>query len=60
MCSTEHQKNLLRDAVVNFIEEHKLSCGEDVWDIDKWDCHSLPFIDDLCKIVGYYEYEESE
>lgn len=54
---TQHQLQSLWSFVTDFVEEHELH-EDNVYDIDKWDCNSIPFIDSLLSFVGCYEYGE--
>lgn len=46
---------------VSFIEEKELSCGEAVYDsLDQYDSDTHPFINDICNMVGFYEYLDED
>ena len=47
-------------AVEKFIDEQKISCGEAIYQCDWVSENALEFIEELCDIVGYYEYEDEE
>ena len=48
------------EAVTNFIDANRISCGEAVYQTDWVSENSLELIEELCDIVGYYEYEDEE
>jgi hypothetical protein len=41
-----------------FIKEQKISCPESVSQCDNVIVNAYSFIEDICEIVGYYEYED--
>lgn len=56
----DEQKEALWEAVVDFIDENRISCGEAIYQLDRVSENSLELIEDLCEIVGYHEYEDEE
>lgn len=60
MMTFEEQKAALWDIVTNYIDEHKISCGEAIAQNDDVITNAYTFIYDLCEVVGYYQYPEDE
>lgn len=56
----DEQKEALWEAVTRFVDEQKISCGEAIYQCDWVSESALEFIEELCDIVGYAEYEEDE
>lgn len=56
----DEQKEALWEAVTRFVDEQRISCGEAVYQTDWVAENSLELIEELCDIVGYYEYEDEE
>lgn len=54
------QLRKLEAAVTGFVDKLEISCGETVYQCDRVILGALEFIDELCEIVGYHEYEEDE
>lgn len=40
-----------------FIQEHKITCPETVWQTDRVIEDAYEFIEEICDVVGYHEYE---
>ena len=47
-------------AVEKFIDEQRISCPETISQSDRVIENAYDFIEQLCDIVGYYEYEDEE
>lgn len=43
-----------------FIDDHNISCGEQIYDTDKISEDATTFIEDICDLVGYKPYEDDE
>ena len=56
----DEQKEALWEAVANFIDEQQISCAEAIAQNDYAITNAYDFIEQLCDIVGYYEYPEDE
>lgn len=48
-------KEELWEAVTQFIDEHRISCAESIYQTDRVIQNAYAFIEELCEIVGYYE-----
>ena len=42
----------------DFIEKHKISCSETIYQTDRVIEDSYSFIDDICNIVGFYQEKD--
>jgi hypothetical protein len=50
----------LKRLVSEFIEQHKITCGETIFQSDPVIEDSLELIYSLCEVVGYCEADEDE
>lgn len=41
--------------IKKMIDEHKISCGEDVWQRDSLSEYALEFMEKVCEIIGWSE-----
>jgi len=41
------------------IKKHNISCAEDIWQRDSISENALTIIEEICKIIGYYEEKET-
>lgn len=48
------------EIVAEFIRENKITCAEAIAQNDDVITNAYDFIEDLCEVVGYYEYPEDE
>ena len=53
------QKELLK-LCEKFIEEQRISCPECIHQTDRVIENAYDLIEDICNIVGYFEYEDEE
>lgn len=53
------QKDLLK-LCKTFIEEQRISCPESIHQTDRVIENAYEFIEEICDIVGYFEYEDEE
>jgi hypothetical protein len=58
--TTDEQKEALWEAVTRFIDEQRIECGEAIYQTDRVIQNAYEFIEELCDIVGYYEYTDEE
>lgn len=58
--TTDEQKEALWEAVTRFIDEQRISCAEAIAQNDDVITNAYEFIEELCEIVGYYEYDDEE
>ena len=54
---TESELNELHALCLKFINEQKIGCPEDVSQSDHVIVNAYKFIEDICNIVGYAEYD---
>lgn len=57
--SKDKQKQLLK-LCEQFITEQRISCPETIHQTDRVIENAYNLIEDICDIVGYYEYEDEE
>jgi hypothetical protein len=53
-------KDVLWDMCQAWIAEREITCAESVYQCDQIALDSLEFIESVCDIVGYAEFEEDE
>lgn len=56
----DEQKESLWEAVTRFVDEQRISSTETVYQSDRVIENAYEFIEELCDIVGYYEFEDEE
>jgi hypothetical protein len=55
---TKKQKDALWNTCLAFIERHQINCSENIYQSDTVVLNSQEFIETICNIVGYYEFED--
>ena len=53
-------KTLLFDLCAKWVQKMEITCPEAVYGCDRVAEEAATFIEQICKIVGYYEYEDKE
>jgi hypothetical protein len=48
----------LEALVKDYIEHHKITCDESIYQMDQPQVDAIDLVAKLCKMVGYYEYDE--
>lgn len=48
----------LLDLCRKFINENKISCPESIYQSDSVIENAYTFIEEICNLVGYFEYED--
>ena len=56
----QESKDALYALAKDFIEKQKITCSETVYQTDRVIESAYQFIDNICEIVGFYEYEDDE
>jgi hypothetical protein len=60
MTPTHEELMALWNLCSGFVEEHKVSCPETVYQVDSVSLACQEFVADVCKQVGFYGSEEEK
>lgn len=53
-------RDILHKTCQQFIEKHRISCPETIYQTDHVIENAYALIEEICEIVGYYEEDENE
>ncbi len=57
---TTEQKDTLWQKCIDFIEKQEIGCAETIYQTDWVIENAYEFVQEVCDIVGYQEYEDEE
>jgi hypothetical protein len=60
MTPTQEELMTLWKICTEFVDEHKPSCEESIYQVDEISLACLEFVANICNCVGYYDYEKKD